>query len=303
VLYAGNQGDKDTYNAGNTANGCAGTAVTPPQPGQKQSPQGGRYTVFMSYDGGQNFDSVGCTLPDSGWCRPAADHGPGSQYLYMFCTNDAGADDEVNNPGDPGFTVGTLWAYVSADNGHSWKRHKVDNYNANLPSGSNTNGDVTWSQIVVARDGTVYALYNNALSNASQVKTGSQLFLYHSVDHGKTWVRQNVTPSNPGLIRYTWLDVARDGRVGVGYESHSNINGRWHVFAGISSGFGYPVRYSLADPFEVAPQGDFLFGDFFEIAFDNQGRLDVVYTRCTRLVSGDDSTDCLNSDIYFVRSQ
>src|SRR3954447_18567231 len=74
VMYVGNEGDKDTYNAGDTAKGCTGTAVTPPQPGQKQSPEGGRYTVFMSYDGGQNFDSVGCTLPGSGWCRPAADH-------------------------------------------------------------------------------------------------------------------------------------------------------------------------------------------------------------------------------------
>jgi hypothetical protein len=86
----------------------------------------------MSYDGGMTFDPQGCTLPDSGWCRPAADHTPGSQYLYMFCTNDAGADDEVNNPGDAGFTVGTLYTYVSADDGHSWKRYKVDNYNANL---------------------------------------------------------------------------------------------------------------------------------------------------------------------------
>ena len=302
VLYASNQGDKDTYNAGNTANGCTGTAVTPPQPGQKQSPQGGRYTVFMSHDAGQTFDPVGCTLPDSGWCRPAADHTPASKYLYMFCTNDAGADDEVNNPGDPGFTVGTLWIYVSADDGTSWKRYKVDNYNNNLPSGSTTNGDITWSQVVVARDGSVYALFNNPISNSSQVKTGSELWLYHSINHGKTWVRQNVTPTNPGLIRYTWLDVGRDGRIGVGYESHPNINGRWHVYAGVASGFGQPVRYSVADPFEVAPQGDFVFGDFFEVGFDNQGRLDVVYTRCTNLVSNDPTTDCLNSDIYFVRS-
>jgi hypothetical protein len=302
VLYAGNEGDKDTYNQGSTANGCTGTNVTPPQPGQKQTPEGGRYTVFMSYDGGANFDPVGCTLPGSGWCRPAADHTPGSQYLYMFCTSDAGADDEVNNPGDPGFTVGTLYTYVSADNGHSWQRHKVDNYNANLPSGSNTNGDITWSQITVAKDGSVYALFNNNLSNASQVKTGDQLFLYHSVDHGKTWARQDVTPANAGLIRYTWLAVAKDGRVGVGYEAHANLNARWYVYAGVSAGFGHPVRYSRADPKEVAPQGDFVFGDFFEIAFDNQGRLDVVYTRCTDLVDGDDTTDCLNSDIYFVRS-
>jgi hypothetical protein len=209
----------------------------------------------------------------------------------------------VNNPGEPGFTVGSLFTYVSADDGHSWKRYKVDSYNSNLTSDSNTNGDVTWSQIVVGKDGSVYALFNNSITNNSQVKTGSQLFLYHSVNHGKTWTKQNVTPTNAGLIRYSWLDVSKDGKIGVGYESHATLNSRWHVFAGISAGFGLPVKYSMADPYEVAPKGDFLFGDFFEVAFDNQGRLDVVYTRCTDLVTGDATTDCLNSDVYFVRSQ
>jgi hypothetical protein len=53
---------------------------------------------------------------------------------------------------------------------------------------------------------------------------------------------------------------------------------------------------------EVAPQGDFVFGDFFEVGFNNAGGLDVVYTRCTDLLPGNDATDCDNSDIYFVRS-
>jgi hypothetical protein len=33
----------------------------------------------QSYDGGQTFDPLGYTLKDSSWCRPAADHAPGSQ--------------------------------------------------------------------------------------------------------------------------------------------------------------------------------------------------------------------------------
>jgi hypothetical protein len=303
VMYAGNVGDKDTYNVGDTAAGCTGTVVAP-QPGQPAT--GGRYTVFLSHDGGNTFDPVGCTLPDSGWCRPAADHSPGSTLLYMFCTNDARADDEVNNAGDPGFTQGTLWSFVSADDGLTWKRYKVDGYNSDLPSGDNTNGDIAWPAVTVASDGSVYALFNDPItghdSSGSPIKVGSTLKLYHSTDHGKTWTKQNVTPASPGLIRYSWLDVARNGTIGVGYETHADINGNWHVYAGTEPKFGGTVTYALVDRTEVAPAGDFVFGDFFEVAFDPAGHLDVVYTRCTDLIAGNDTTDCLNSDIYFARS-
>jgi hypothetical protein len=105
------------------------------------------------------------------------------------------------------------------------------------------------------------------------------------------------------LIRYSWMSVAGDGHtIGVGYFTHATINGNWHVYAGTSPSFGTAVSYSLVDPVEVAPAGDFAFGDFFEVGFDNMGRLDVVYTRCTDLVPGDNTTDCLNSDIYFART-
>jgi hypothetical protein len=306
VLYAGNQGDKDTYNVGSTAAGCTGTGILPPQPGQAQNPPGGRYTVFMSHDGGATFDPVGCTLPDSGWCRPAADHAPGSLYLYMVCTNDGGADDEVNTSGDAGFTAGTLYSYVSANNGATWSRYRIDGYNSDLPGGGATN-DINWPQVVVAKDGSIYALFNNPVtgtdSTGVKTKVDSRLVLYHSTTHGRTWSKQDVTPANEGLIRYSWLDVAPDGKtIGVGYETHATLDGNWHVYAGTSPKFGSAVTYVLVDPVETAPAGDFNFGDFFEVGFDNLGRLDVVYTRCTDLVPGDDTTDCLNSDVYFARS-
>jgi len=296
VMYAGNEGDKDSYDVGSTANECTGP-VTPPAPGQPAT--GGRYTVFLSHDAGQTFDPVGCTLPDSGWCRPAADHTAGSPYLYMFCTNDSGADDNVNSEGTPGFTVGTLWSYASADNGATWKRYKVDSYNSDFSSSS---GDITWPAVTVANNGYVYALFANPIS-VNQVKTGTTLNLYRSTDHGVHWSKQNVTPANAGLIRYSWMSVAGDGHtIGVGYFTHQTVNGNWHVYAGTSPAFGAAVSYSLVDPVEVAPAGDFAFGDFFEVGFDNLGRLDVVYTRCTELVPGDATTDCLNSDIYFART-
>ena len=71
-----------------------------------KSYNGGRYTEYASYDGGTTVDPVGVSLPDSGWCRPAADHTAGSKYVYAFCTNDDG----------------TLYSYVSSDDGHSSRR-------------------------------------------------------------------------------------------------------------------------------------------------------------------------------------
>jgi hypothetical protein len=306
VLYAGNEGDKDSYNVGSVTAGCTGAGILPPQPGQRQQPPGGRYTVFMSHDAGATFDPAGCTLPDSGWCRPAADHTPGSKYLYVVCTDDAGADDEVNTPGDAGFTAGTLYSFVSANDGASWSRYRIDGYNSDLPGGGETN-DIGWPQVVVAKDGSVYALFNDPVTgldaSGTRIKVDSRLHLYHSIDHGKTWAKQDVTPPNQGLIRYSWLDIAPDGKtIGIGYETHANIDGNWHVYAGTSPKFGTAPTYVLVDPVETAPAGDFNFGDFFEVGFDSLGRLDVVYTRCVDLVPGDDSTDCLNSEVYFARS-
>jgi hypothetical protein len=306
VLYAGNVGDKDTYNMGSVAAGCTGTGILPPQPGQYQQPPGGRYSVFLSHDAGATFDPVGCTLPDSGWCRPAADHTAGSLYLYMVCTDDARADDEVNTSGDPGFTAGTLYSYVSANDGATWTRYRIGSYNSDLPGGGETN-DIGWPQVVVAKDGSLYALFNDPVtgtdSTGAKIKVDSRLHLYHSTTHGRTWTMQDVTPANEGLIRYSWVDIAPDGKtIGVGYETHATLDGNWHVYAGKSPGFGSAVNYVLVDPVETAPPGDFNFGDFFEVGFDNLGRLDVVYTRCTDLVPGDDTTDCLNSDVMFARS-
>src|SRR5205823_6184422 len=102
---------------------------------------GGRYTVYQSYDGGATFNVQGTPLPDSGWCRPAADHTPGSKYVYAFCTNDNG----------------TLYSYVSADDGATFSRYTVGSYNPN-------DGSSSWPTIQVAKDGSVYAMYVDANS-------------------------------------------------------------------------------------------------------------------------------------------
>src|SRR5947208_10942223 len=117
VFYLGNEGDKVTYPLGHGE----GSGFGP-----------GRYTVYQSYDGGQTFDPLGYTLADSGWCRPAADHAPGSPYVYVICNNDGGSNDvySANNP------KGTLYAYVSADDGKTFSRYVMGSYNASDSSNS-----------------------------------------------------------------------------------------------------------------------------------------------------------------------
>src|SRR5205807_9948996 len=105
VFYVRDEGDDVTYPLGRPGSGCGP----------------GRYTVYPSTDGGNTFNSLGCTLPDSGWCRPASDHRAGVHLVYAVCGNDGGSDDVFTamNP------KGTLYAYVSADDGQSWRRSVV----------------------------------------------------------------------------------------------------------------------------------------------------------------------------------
>ena len=83
------------------------------------------------------------------------------------------------------------------------------------------------------------------LDAQARVKVGSRLKLYHSTNHGKTWAKQDVTPANPGSSATAGSTSRRMARIGVGYETHADINGNWHVYAGISPRFGSPVTYAL----------------------------------------------------------
>ena len=47
------------------------------------------------------------------------------------------------------------------------------------------------------KNGYVYALFANPISS-NGVKTGTQLNLYCSTDHGAQWTKQNVRPTNAG---------------------------------------------------------------------------------------------------------
>jgi hypothetical protein len=252
VFYFGNEGDKDTYGPG-------------------------RYTVYQSHDGGATFDSVGINLNDSGWCRPAADHTPGSKYVYAFCTNDEGK----------------LYSYVTADEGATWNRYDAGTYNA-------ADGSQSWPTVEVARDGSIWALYVDGQTDAAGVTVTNTLNLYHSTNHGKTWTRRDITPKQ-GRYEYAWLSVSPDGRsLGIGTYYRPNNDSDWYVY-GAKFGTGGKPSFILLDPVSVqnkacsdAP------GDLMASEFNPDGTLNVVWTRNT------DPTTCGTvtvRDIYFARSK
>ncbi len=271
VAYFGNEGDKTSY-SGQNGVGCA-----PPLPATN-----GRYTVYMSTNGGQTFDHLGCTLPDSGWCRPAADHTAGSPYLYAFCTNDGGV----------------LYSFVSPDNGHTWNRYTVP--------GTYAAGDQGWPTETVDSAGNVYALYGNH----------TQLFMFRSIDHGVTWSRKDVTQgacagsNSTYCYSYAWMAVAPDGSVGLAYyhTTDTGASPRWYIFAGTapdwsSIGDGTATGFtmvSLAPSQPVADNGFTPWGDFFTIDFGQDNKLSVVWTTNAIVHGTTGSTLGLNSDIYYA---
>ncbi len=251
VFYFGNEGDKDTY--GN-----------------------GRYTVYQSYDGGQTFNSVGLTLPDSGWCRPAADHRAGSPYVYAFCTNDEG----------------TLYSYVSSDDGHTFARYKAGTYAA---------GDSTesWPTVEVAPDGSVWALYVDGHLDANGDPVTNRLRLFHSTDHGKTWSQRDITPLT-GRYEYAWLSVSPNGKsLGFGVYYRPDNASDWHIYGSVF-GTGAKPSLTLLDPVPVQDKACFdAPGDLLGSSFGPDGTLSVVWTRNT--ISSTCGTATMR-DIYYARS-
>jgi hypothetical protein len=282
VFYLGNEGDKITYPLGQGT----GSGFGP-----------GRYTVYSSYDGGQTFDSVGYTLKDSGWCRPASDHAAGSPYIYVVCGNDGGANG-VYSPNNP---KGSLYAYVSADNGHTFERYTVGSYNA-------TDSTFSWPTVEVAPDGSIWALYVDALDTVdcgtditgytSCDPVTNRLMLYHSTDRGRTWKGQDITPGR-GRYQYGWLAVSRDGKkLGVGIYYRPDLNSPWKVYGSVFRPGQKPALTSLDDFNPVAPaSATEPPGDYLNSNFNPDGTLNVIWTR-REFTAG---TTLLRS-IYFARS-
>jgi hypothetical protein len=240
---------------------------------------GGRYTVHASYDGGLTWDVVGVPLLDSGWCRPAADHRPGSQLLYVACTNDGGQ----------------LYSFVSTDDGRSFQRYTMGTYN-------NADGTQSWPTIQVAPDGTVWVLYVDSTDvGDGGVPNTNKLYLFRSKDSGRTWTKQDVTPV-AGRYQYGWLSLSPDGKtLGLGIYYRPNASFAWGV-AGVTwpaggkinarSFVNLDIDHAVAPMENGEPPGDYLGSYFFP-----DGKLGVIWTRYVLWTS----VATLERDIWFAR--
>ncbi len=282
VFYFGNEGDKTTYPLGQGT----GSGFGP-----------GRYTVYQSYDAAETFDSFGYTLNDSGWCRPAADHQRNSPYVYAVCNNDGGSNDLTTGIN----ATGNIYAYVSADDGHSFSRYLIDHYKALDSSNS-------WPTVQVAPDGSIWALYVDAGTlQCSTDPTGSTtcnpvnnlLKLYHSTNHGVTWRVSDITPT-PGRYRYGSLSVSPDGKhLGICIYYRPNDNSPWYVYGAIWSPGLKPVLTSIDPTNPVASTGSEAPGDLMGSWFNPDGTLGVIWTRVDAAVVG---VATISRDIFYARS-
>jgi hypothetical protein len=234
------------------------------------TPVSGRYTVYMSYDGGTTFNPTGVNLPGSGWCHGAADPRKGSKRLYVVC----GDDRE------------SIYAYTSADDGRTFTRSTVATEIV-----GHTGATDTYPSVVVAPDGTVHALANLP---ADEDQDGTRLVLFSSKD-GARWTRRDVTPRT-GFHHYTWLDVARDGSLGYGYYYRAERGKPWMLYGGVGTPGARPTTVPIAQV--AGPNSSAPHGDFFQVAFGPDRKLNIAYT-----VSGGSVGVLGNPDVYYVKQR
>ena len=264
VFYLGNQGNKQQYPLGQGGDGDANGP--------------GRYTVYPSYDGGQTFDPTGYTLNDSGWCRPAAEHKPGSKRVVVFCGNDEGK----------------LFSYVSTDDAQSWRRYPAGEYNGNDDTQS-------YPTVEFAKDGSIWALYVDADELKAGMPVTNRLRLLHSVDGGRTWTERDITTMT-GRYQYGWLSVSPDGKkLGLGVYYRPDTKSPWKVY-GATWKPGQVPTLTLLDKAPVAPADQVEApGDFLTSSFGPDNKLAVIWTRVVTTNPTGVQFKNLYRDIYSAR--
>lgn len=225
VFYVVNSGDPSL----NPVSSREGSAFGP-----------GRFSIYRSTDGGMTFETLGHSLKESGGCRPAADHRPGQGSVYVVCTNDGGAQA---GPLEVPHGRGTLWAYASNDDGVTYNRYRVGDYNADAET-------YDWPLVAVGPDGGVWVLHVDAGTveqegDSFRILT-NRLMLYHSTDRGRTWSRQDITP-RAGRYRWGWLDVSARGDLALAIQHRPDERSPWRVYASVFAPGSRPSLSSVDD--------------------------------------------------------
>ncbi|HVF19066.1 MAG TPA: hypothetical protein VNA14_02350 [Mycobacteriales bacterium] len=167
----------------------------------------GRYVVYTFRDGLLTAAPTGYPLKDSFSCRPVADPRPGSTRIVIACLDGNG----------------TLYAYVSIDDGKTFERYAVSRYVANDPNPGRPS-------VTIARDGTIHVLISEGVVFVGAVPTASRLRLFSSKD-GRRWSTRDVTDV-PGIYRQAAISAGPDGRLGVAAYFRPNPSAKWNVVAG-----------------------------------------------------------------------
>ena len=169
---------------------------------------------------------------------------------------------------------GTLYAYVSADDAQSFQRFVVGSYQA-------LDSTFSWPSVVLAPDGTVWAIYVDAhhlecttdITGTTCDPDSNRIMLYQSTDQGHTWKGKDITP-RAGRYRYAWLAISSDGsQLGMGlyYTPDSNTL-PWRGYGAIFKPWQKPQLVSLDENNPVSPAGSEPTGDYMGSYFLPRGR-------------------------------
>lgn len=262
VLYTGNGGAATAYPLGTDGSGD-GTGA-------------GRYTVYMSHNFGQTFDTQGVTLKDSGWCYTAADPRAGSRIFYVACIDLSNPDQHFEH---------ALYLYASPDAGHTWSRRILGHYES-----------ATWPSVHVSQDGSVHVLIgDDRIENGHTVGT---LRLFNLANMTAP-VHEVRLPCVGADVPFAWVAVARNGDVAGVYYAQSSSTSPWYVYADVLHPDGTISTGRISDV-PLASANGYPKGDFFEGTFGPDNKLYVAYTA---LNNDPEAQAGLGTDVYFARQQ
>jgi hypothetical protein len=233
--------------------------------------------ISSSHDGGRTFTSTNVNKTGKlGWSLAGGGHVDPAGRVYF------GWSGYTQNGG----AKGPVYLYISAssDGGATWTTRTLD-VSGSPPDCADflCGWAYLGAQLSLAGDasGALYALWNAGTAD----RGAERIFFARSTDGGATWTpKVDVSAAPPGShhafpaivagsggdVRISWMD-ARNGPLWNTYYRRSTDGGvTWSVEADLSTdvtGFSY-----------IEPNGfRFPFGDYYELAIDDQGTTHAVW--------------------------